>query len=557
LSFLIFLFSLSCSGSGWVDNSVVKKPDPYVVDDNGGQDPLLSENDSKKVDTRKVPVLREPDEQGYSLVVIEEKEELLEGKRVTRKAPDPEKDLSLHQQKEGGTTADDREILVKSNQPSNTEGGKKPVYYSAQSMTREEKWIKRLGRKDVMITLRGAVRVKSGSLVFTSARGSLLGAQQQVLVIDTPLKIIDSANRVTLTAGYGEYLKFHDRAFFERTPVLVKQEKENNSETVVHADRMERDFSGRITNAYGHVKIRNGGITAFSASAVYYESQEKIVLEGSPVIYEKGNIYLARKMVLYTKERRFVMENDVVIYHTHRKEGGEVVRTVLESDQGVYREGKQIPYGKEVELASFDGHFVKIDRDDSATLARRVIFRGEQINQLEFFSDITILDKENRTLLFGEYGNYEEKTAKIRFTHVLEDGKKKRPYAVFRNENDVVLGVMEAELLERDNHINYIYARGDVWFDMYERELTAAQTPRVETTMRCQWAEMYEDTNKISLFGKPYIATFTDKIYAGRMVVDLDKHSIELLDKIEGDLGIEDLNDLGGAKFTRVPALFD
>ncbi len=62
--------------------------------------------------------------------------------------------------------------------------------------------------------------------------------------------------------------------------------------------------------ATGHVKIKQENSNATCQKAVYFRDEEKIILTGNPVVWEKGTRVSGRQITIYVNEERSVVEGD-------------------------------------------------------------------------------------------------------------------------------------------------------------------------------------------------------------------------------------------------------
>ena len=62
--------------------------------------------------------------------------------------------------------------------------------------------------------------------------------------------------------------------------------------------------------AIGHVKIENGNSNATCDKAVYLVGEEKIILTGDPVAWEKGTRVSGKQITIYLAEERSVVEGN-------------------------------------------------------------------------------------------------------------------------------------------------------------------------------------------------------------------------------------------------------
>ncbi|MFQ5881301.1 MAG: lipopolysaccharide transport periplasmic protein LptA [Candidatus Methylomirabilales bacterium] len=102
----------------------------------------------------------------------------------------------------------------------------------------------------------------------------------------------------------------------ERKAIYTGNVVARTTDLTVTADRMEFGFDEKMEAvelmvALGNVHIRRrDGTMAVSERAIYYVSQEKVVLEGRPRAWRQGNMVTGTRMTLYIKEDRQVVEGD-------------------------------------------------------------------------------------------------------------------------------------------------------------------------------------------------------------------------------------------------------
>jgi len=85
------------------------------------------------------------------------------------------------------------------------------------------------------------------------------------------------------------------------------------ADTTLWSDRMEIYFEreekkvDRIV-ALGNVKVNQEDKNAVSSKATYYENGQKIVLEGNPRLWQKGDVLKGDKITLFLNEDRILVE---------------------------------------------------------------------------------------------------------------------------------------------------------------------------------------------------------------------------------------------------------
>jgi lipopolysaccharide export system protein LptA len=66
----------------------------------------------------------------------------------------------------------------------------------------------------------------------------------------------------------------------------------------------------RVIEAKGHVKIAKGESRATCTRALYDKQEERIILLGSPVVWETGTRVSGQKITMFLKENRSIVEGD-------------------------------------------------------------------------------------------------------------------------------------------------------------------------------------------------------------------------------------------------------
>ncbi len=116
-----------------------------------------------------------------------------------------------------------------------------------------------------------------------------------------------------------------NQAIFRKNVKMVQEE------LVVHSDIMivhfkEKSLLGsspvgqspsqkskkeiKFIEAKSHVKISKGESRAICQHALYDKQAEKIILRGSPVVWQAGTRVSGRKITMFLKENRSVVEGD-------------------------------------------------------------------------------------------------------------------------------------------------------------------------------------------------------------------------------------------------------
>lgn len=120
----------------------------------------------------------------------------------------------------------------------------------------------------------------------------------------------ETGRPTTVTASRLEVSRKERRAIYTGNVVAT------TADLTVTADRMEFDFDEKMEAvermvAIGNVEIsRSDGTRAVAEHATYDILQERVVLEGKAVASRRGNMVSGRRITLFIKEDREVVQGD-------------------------------------------------------------------------------------------------------------------------------------------------------------------------------------------------------------------------------------------------------
>jgi lipopolysaccharide export system protein LptA len=97
---------------------------------------------------------------------------------------------------------------------------------------------------------------------------------------------------------------FHAQSSDARQGKEADQPKDNASMSSTSNRSLER------VEAIGHVKIKQENSNATCQKAIYFSDQEKIIMTGDPVAWEKGTRVSGKQITIYLNEGRSVVEGD-------------------------------------------------------------------------------------------------------------------------------------------------------------------------------------------------------------------------------------------------------
>lgn len=124
---------------------------------------------------------------------------------------------------------------------------------------------------------------------------------------------------IVVTSQRMEADKLGDLVTFTGDVVLKKEAVTVNSDTLlVHYDPPTKGV--REIEAVGNVVVRQEGRVAIGNKAVYYSSEEKIVLTGDAKIIENDNQVGGERITLFLRDNRSVVEGGRVLLYQDRVE---------------------------------------------------------------------------------------------------------------------------------------------------------------------------------------------------------------------------------------------
>lgn len=112
-------------------------------------------------------------------------------------------------------------------------------------------------------------------------------------------------------AVFRENVKMVQEELVVYSDVMIVYFKENGSQGSSPAGPSSPENSKkeiRVIEAKGHVKITKGESRATCTRALYDKKNEKIILLGSPVVWQDGTRVSGQKITMYLKENRSTVE---------------------------------------------------------------------------------------------------------------------------------------------------------------------------------------------------------------------------------------------------------
>ncbi len=129
----------------------------------------------------------------------------------------------------------------------------------------------------------------------------------------------------------------------------VAAEKGSREPIVVTAKRMEADKLGDIVTFTGDVVLKKETMTLNSDTlVVYYDTPAKGVREieamGNVVVQQEGRVALAEKAVYYSSEEKIVLTGEARVIENENHVGGERITLFIRDDRSIIEGGQALFY---------------------------------------------------------------------------------------------------------------------------------------------------------------------------------------------------------------------
>ncbi len=114
-------------------------------------------------------------------------------------------------------------------------------------------------------------------------------------------------------AIFRENVKMIQEELVVHSDIMIVYFKEKSAQTPSSVGDLPSENSKkeiRVIEAKGHVKIAKGESRATCKRALYDKQEERIVLLGSPVVWQAGTRVSGRRITMFLKENRSIVEGD-------------------------------------------------------------------------------------------------------------------------------------------------------------------------------------------------------------------------------------------------------
>lgn len=433
---------------------------------------------------------------------------------------------------------------------------KQPIRYSGDVFIREKKYHKYFGKKVQVLTISGHVKIRQGTTQLFAPKVEILGNDNGIILTSNGVKIIDRST--VISAKHGEYHRFDKKVLLSKN-CKITHTKKNKSKIVITSDKLEYSFVENKSYARDNVHISALPYTAQSDKAIYEQTTDILTLTDNPFVYHENTIYHAENILLYREKENIEMNNNVSIWHTEINEN-KIERTNKENNKNAKikvlslitahkasrtKTAKDI-YKTEFFSESSSGQ-IRLVRKDIFFYTDYAMLYGEQ--QMEAKGNIQLIDREKGNKIFAESGNFSTDGKIVQFFSVTKNNQLVLPIAIIADEQKKASAFLQANHMEKNDVLKKIISRGDVkleFLDETQKQTLEVDRKEIENKKRVgsiflggELAELPNSENKIYLTGRPYVLQNAEKISAREIVVDNDKHSLQLKGSLQGKQQIE------------------
>ncbi len=122
---------------------------------------------------------------------------------------------------------------------------------------------------------------------------------------------------------FRENVKMVQEGLVVHSDIMIVYFKEKSAQASSPVGQLPSENSQkeiRVIEAKGHVKIAKGESRATCTRALYDKQEERIILLGSPVVWEAGTRVSGQKITMFLKENRSMVEGDTRVIIEEGKE---------------------------------------------------------------------------------------------------------------------------------------------------------------------------------------------------------------------------------------------
>ena len=425
-----------------------------------------------------------------------------------------------------------------------------PVRVSGSQFIREKKIHSFTKQEEVVLTVLGNTKVVRKKTILRAPKIEVVGEDGELIIAHKRVKIDDLEQKVTITAAYAEYLKNAQKAFIKGNPKIVFSEK-NKKKTIIHSDEIERDFQKKETICWRNVTIKNDDFIGYGQKAIYKENEKVTILEGEPKIYQKDNIFIADKMILFHEKKESKLMGNVILILTERKDKDrkkkkekskkkqskeQVITSIIRSDTALYEYGPLVYLGRKSTFFGTADKSVIIERPDSKSFCKKLEVWGNAPDEIRSTYAVRTHYYEEKVEAYSESLKATQITGQIKaVTSRATSGERIRPMIIFLSKQNKPTILLKADVIERSATGSNLQARGNVEILMLQSNnikehrflpeekwaLNKLQYD-VETTVKGRYAEFFLDDRKVVIKGRAHVERESVALYAKEIIIYSD-----------------------------------
>lgn len=141
------------------------------------------------------------------------------------------------------------------------------------------------------------------SLHKLTANMAVYDENKEKIMADNHVVITDNENEVVLTGQHAEYWRNKKYAVVTGNPVLIKTDSTGLEEIRVTGKKMELYEGGQRTIVNDSVKITHINGRAYCNKAEYFKSDNRVLLQQQPIVWQKHDRLSGKEIELYFKDR--------------------------------------------------------------------------------------------------------------------------------------------------------------------------------------------------------------------------------------------------------------
>ena len=420
-----------------------------------------------------------------------------------------------------------------------------PVRVLGSQFIREKKIHSFTKQEEVVLTVLGNTKVIRKKTILRAPKIEVVGEDGELIIAHKRVKIDDLEQKVTITAAYAEYLKNAQKAFIKGNPKIVLSEK-NKKKTVIHSDEIERDFQTKETTCWRNVIIENDDFIGYGQKATYKENEKITILEGEPKIYQKDNIFIADKMILYHEKKESKLMGNVILIlteHKNKKKKKEkskkqqskkqVITSIIRSGTALYEYGPLVYLGRKGTFFGTADKSVIIERPDSKSFCKKLEVWGNAPNETQSTYAVRTHYYEEKVEAYNESLKAIQITGQIKaVTSRATSGEQIRPMVIFLSKQNKPSVLLKADVIERSVTGSNLQARGNVEIlilqsnNMKEHRFLPEEKwalnklqYNAETTVKGRYAEFFQDDRKVVVKGRAHVEIESAAIYAKEIMI--------------------------------------